>query len=80
LYWSVSSHEQIPLEFLQSLDTVVIAFKDHEEVEDLISDILAELPQAKKVSPGQAGWNKLLTDRKQPMKKHQFTQTLDWEL
>ncbi len=80
LYWSVSSHEQIPLEFLQSLDTVIIAFKDHEEVEDLISDILAELPQAKKVSPGQAGWNKLLTDRKQPVKKHQFTQTLDWEL
>lgn len=80
LYWSVGNHEQIPLEFLQSLDTVVIAFKDHEAVEDLISNILAKLPQAKKVYPGQAGWNKLLTDRKQPVKKQQFTQTLDWEL
>lgn len=80
LYLSVGNHQQIPLEFLQSLDTVIIAFKDHEKVEDLISDILAELPQAKKVSPGQAGWNKLLTDRKQLVKKHQLTQTLDWEL
>ncbi|WP_174782863.1 MULTISPECIES: relaxase [unclassified Dolichospermum] len=80
LYWTVGESKQIPLEFLQYLDTVVIAFKDHEKVEDLISDILAELPQAKKVSPGQAGWNKLLIDRKQPMKKHEFTQTLDWEL
>ncbi|WP_413176264.1 relaxase/mobilization nuclease domain-containing protein [Anabaena azotica] len=88
LYWSVGDGEtpaggdrsQIPLEFLDSLDTVVIAFKEHEQVEDLISDILAELPQAKRVSPGQAGWNQLLYDRKQPVKKHQFTETLDWEL
>ncbi|AFZ61025.1 relaxase/mobilization nuclease domain-containing protein [Anabaena cylindrica FACHB-243] len=80
LYWSVSENEQIPLEFLNSLDTVVIAFKDHEEVEDLISDILVELPQAKRVSPGQTSWNQVLTDRKQPIKKQQITQTLDWEL
>lgn len=80
LYWSVSNHQQIPLEFLQSLDTVIIAFKDHEKVEDLISEIIAELPQSKRVSPGQAGWNKLLTDKKQPVKKQQITQTLDWEL
>jgi hypothetical protein len=88
LYWSIGDGEtsgigersQIPLEFLDSLDTVVIAFKDNEKVEDLISDLLAELPQAKRVSPGQAGWNQLLSDRKQPVKKQQFTQTLDWEL
>jgi hypothetical protein len=88
LYWSVDNgkisgigdRSQIPLEFLDSLDTVVIAFKDNEKVEDLISDLLTELPQAKRVSPGQAGWNQLLSDRKQPVKKHQFTQTLDWEI
>ncbi|MGM3309732.1 relaxase/mobilization nuclease domain-containing protein [Anabaena sp. WFMT] len=80
LYWSVSENEQIPLEFLQSLDTVVIAFKDHEQVENLISDLLTELPQAKRVSPGQASWNQLLSDRKQQAKKQQITQTLDWEL
>lgn len=88
LYWSVGDGEtpaigdrsQIPLEFLDSLDTVVIAVKDNEKVEDLISDLLTKLPQAKRVSPGQAGWNQLLSDRKQPVKKHQFTQTLDWEL
>jgi Relaxase/Mobilisation nuclease domain len=88
LYWSVGNGEtpaigersQIPLEFLDSLDTVVIAFKDNEKVEDLISDLLTELPQAKRVSPGQAGWNQLLYDRKQPVKKRKFTQTLNWEL
>jgi hypothetical protein len=80
LYWSVGESEQIPLEFLQSLDTVVIAFKDHEKNEELISEIIAKLPQSKRVSPGQAGWNKLLTDKKQPVKKQQITQTLDWKL
>jgi hypothetical protein len=80
LYWTVDDHEQIPLEFLQSLDTVVIALKDHEKNEELISEIIAELPQSKRVSPGQAGWNKLLTDKQQPVKKQQITQTLDWEL
>ncbi|MBD2295062.1 relaxase/mobilization nuclease domain-containing protein [Anabaena sphaerica FACHB-251] len=80
LYWSVGDRSQIPLEFLDSLDTVVIAFKDNEKVEDLISDLLTELPQSKRVSPGQAGWNQLLSDRKQPVKKQQFTQTLDWEI
>ncbi|MBK1988496.1 relaxase/mobilization nuclease domain-containing protein [Sphaerospermopsis aphanizomenoides BCCUSP55] len=79
-YKEICDRAQIPLDFLDSLDTVVIAFKDHEKVEDLISDLLTELPQAKRVSPGQAGWNQLLTDRKQPVTKHQFTQTLDWEL
>jgi hypothetical protein len=79
LYWSIGNHEQIPLEFLQSIDTVVIAVKNNEN-EDWVSEILAELPQAKKVCPGQSGWNKLLTDKKQQVKKHQLTQTLDWEL
>lgn len=79
LYWSVGDYEQIPLEFLQSIDTVVIAVKNNEN-EDWVSEILAELPQAKKVCPGQGGWNKLLTDKKQQVKKHQLTQTLDWEL
>jgi hypothetical protein len=65
---------------LDSLDTVVIAVKDNEKIEDLISDLLTELPQAKRVSPGQAGWNQLLSHGKQPVKKQQFTQTLDWEL
>ncbi len=88
LYWSIGDGEtsgignrsQIPLEFLDSLDTVVIAFKDNEKVEDLISDLLTELPQAKRISPGQGGWNQLLSDKKQQVKKQQFTQQIDWEL
>jgi hypothetical protein len=70
---------QIPLEFLRSLDTVIIAFKGNEN-EDLVSEILTELPQAKRVSPGQAGWNKLLTDGKKQPKHNQIPQLQDWEL
>lgn len=80
LYWSVGDSEQIPLELLRSLDTVVIAFKDNEEVEDLISEILAELPQAKQVSPGQAGWNGVLTNSKPQISKSQLPQSQGWEL
>jgi negative regulator of genetic competence, sporulation and motility len=46
LYWSVGDSEQLPLELLRSLDTVIIAFKDREKVEELIAEILAELPHA----------------------------------
>ncbi len=74
-----SDRSQIPLEFLRSLDTVIIAVKDNEN-EDLVSEILAELPQAKRVSPGQAGWNKLLTDSKMQPKHSQIPQPQDWEL
>jgi hypothetical protein len=74
-----SDRSQMPLEFLRSLDTVVIAVKDNEN-EDLVSEILAELPQAKRVFPGQAGWNKLLTDSKMQPKHSQTPQPQDWEL
>lgn len=67
LYWSVGDSEQIPLEFLRSLDTVVIAFKDNEKVEDLIAEILAELPQAKRVSPGKIGWNRMISSNTQQL-------------
>ncbi|MBW4450238.1 MAG: relaxase/mobilization nuclease domain-containing protein [Spirirestis rafaelensis WJT71-NPBG6] len=80
LYWSVGDSEQIPLELLRSLDTIVIAFKDNEKVEDLISEILAELPQAKQVSPGQAGWNGMLTNSKPQISKSQLPQSQGWEL
>ena len=76
---TLRDRSQMPLEFLRSLDTVIIAVKDNEN-EDLVSEILAELPQAKRVSPGQAGWNKLLTDSKMQPKHSQILQTQDWEL
>ncbi|MBD2199482.1 MULTISPECIES: relaxase/mobilization nuclease domain-containing protein [Calothrix] len=80
LYWSVGDSEQLPLELLRSLDTVVIAFKDHEKVEGLIAEILAELPQAKQVSPGKAGWNKLLTDSKPQFTPSQIPEPQDYAL
>jgi hypothetical protein len=80
LYWSVGDSEQLPLEFLRSLDTVVIAFKDNEKVEDLIAEILAELPQAKKVSPDEAGWNGMLTLSKQQPKQSLIADSQGWEL
>nr|WP_235623118.1 relaxase/mobilization nuclease domain-containing protein [Tolypothrix sp. PCC 7712] len=80
LYWSVDDSEQLPLELLQAIDTVVIAFKDNEKVEDLIAEILAELPQAKKVSPGEAGWNGMLTLNKQQPKQSRIPQPQSWEL
>jgi Relaxase/Mobilisation nuclease domain len=80
LYWSVGDSEQIPLEFLRAIDTVVIAFKDHEKVEDLIAEILAELPQAKKVSPGEAGWNRMLTLSKLQPNQSRIAESQDWEL
>lgn len=67
LYWSVGDSEQIPLEFLRSLDTVVIAFKDNEKVEDLVFGLLAELPQAKRVSPGKIGWNRMISSNTQQL-------------
>lgn len=80
LYWSVGDSQQIPLEFLRAIDTVVIAFKDNEKVEDLIAEILAELPQAKEVSLGEAGWNGMLTLSKQQLSKSQLPQPQSWEL
>jgi hypothetical protein len=70
---------QVPLEFLHSVDTVIIAFKDNEN-KDLVSEILRELPHAKGVSPAQAGWNKLLTDGKKQPNHNQIPQLQDWEL
>ena len=80
LYWSVGDSEQIPLEFLRAIDTVVIAFKDNEKVEDLIAEILAELPQAKKVSPGEAGWNGMITDGNLQAKYSRILESQGWEL
>ncbi|MBD2667236.1 relaxase/mobilization nuclease family protein [Richelia sinica FACHB-800] len=70
---------QIPLEFLRSLDTVIIAFKDNGN-EDLVSEILTELPHAQRVFPGQAGWYKLLTDGKKQPKYNQIPHPQDWEI
>jgi hypothetical protein len=56
-----------------------MAFKDNEN-EDLVSEILRELPHAKGVSPTQAGWNKLLTDGKKQPNHNQIPQLQDWEL
>jgi hypothetical protein len=80
LYWSVDDSEQIPLEFLRSIDTVVIAFKDHEKVENLIAEILAELPQAKQVSPGEAGWNGMLTNNHLQPNQRRIPELQNWEL
>ena len=80
LYWSVDDSEQIPLEFLRAIDTVVIAFKDHEKVENLIAEILAELPQAKKVSPGEAGWNGMLTNNHSQPNQSRIPELQGWEL
>ncbi|MEA5553858.1 relaxase/mobilization nuclease domain-containing protein [Anabaena cylindrica UHCC 0172] len=77
LHTTANNRSQIPLEFLRSLDTVIIAVKDNE---DLVSEILAELPQAKRVSPGQVGWNKLLIDNKTQPNHSQIPQPQDWEL
>ncbi len=80
LYWSVGDSEQIPLELLRAIDTVVIAFKDNEKVEDLIAEILAELPQAKKVSPGEAGWNGMLTNNHSQPNQSRIPELQGWEL
>ncbi|WP_414567947.1 relaxase/mobilization nuclease domain-containing protein [Nostoc sp. CCY 9925] len=80
LYWSVDDSEQLPLELLRSLDTVVIAFKDNEKVEDLIAEILAELPQAKQVSPGKAGCNGMLTLSKLQPNQSRIAESQGWEL
>lgn len=80
LYWSVGDSEQLPLELLRSLDTVVIAFKDYKKVDDLIAEILAELPQAKQVSPGKAGWNRMLTLSKLQPNQSRIAESQDWEL
>jgi Relaxase/Mobilisation nuclease domain len=80
LYWSVGDSDQLPLEFLRSLDTVVIAFKDNEKVEDLIAEILAELPQAKQVSPGKAGCNGMLTLSKLQPNQSRIAESQGWEL
>ncbi|MCF2151384.1 relaxase/mobilization nuclease domain-containing protein [Desmonostoc muscorum LEGE 12446] len=80
LYWSVDDSEQLPLELLRSLDTVVIAFKDNEKVEDLIAKILAELPQAKQVSPGKADCNGMLTLSKLQPNQSRIAESQGWEL
>ncbi|MBE9104294.1 relaxase/mobilization nuclease domain-containing protein [Nostoc sp. B(2019)] len=80
LYWSVGDSEQIPLEFLRAIDTVVIAFKNNEKVEDLIAEILAELPQAKQVSPGEAGWNGMLTNNHSQPNQRRIPELQSWEL
>jgi hypothetical protein len=80
LYWSVDDSEQLPLELLRSLDTVVIAFKDNETVEDLIAEILVKLPQAKQVSPGKTGWNGILTLSKLQPKQSGIAESQGWEL
>lgn len=80
LYWSVGDSEQLPLELLRSLDTVVIAFKDRKKIKELIAEILTELPQAKQVSPGKAGWNGMLTLSKQQLSKSRLPQRQSWEL
>lgn len=80
LYWSVGDSEQIPLEFLRAIDTVVIAFKDHEKVENLIAEILAELPQAKQVSPSEAGWNGMLTNNHLQPNQRRIPELQNWEL
>ncbi len=80
LYWSVDDSEQIPLEFLRAIDTVVIAFKDHEKVENLIAEILAELPQAKQVFPSEAGWNGMLTNNHLQPNQRRIPELQSWEL
>ncbi|MHC5778552.1 relaxase/mobilization nuclease domain-containing protein [Nostoc sp.] len=80
LYWSVGDSEQIPLEFLRAIDAVVIAFKDNDKVEDLIAEILAELPQAKQVSPGKAGWNGMLTNNHLQPNQRRIPELQGWEL
>jgi len=80
LYWSVGDSEQLPLELLRAIDTVVIAFKDNEKVEDLIAEILAELPQAKQVSPGEAGWNGMLTNNHSQPNQSRIPELQGWEL
>ncbi|MHC5761029.1 relaxase/mobilization nuclease domain-containing protein [Nostoc sp.] len=80
LYWSVGDSQQIPLELLRAIDTVVIAFKDHEKVENLIAEILVELPQAKQVSPGEAGWNGMLTNNRLQPNQRRIPELQGWEL
>ncbi|MCW5318730.1 relaxase/mobilization nuclease domain-containing protein [Nostoc sp. KVJ3] len=80
LCWSVDDSEQLPLELLRAIDAVVIAFKDHDQVEDLIAEILAELPQAKQVSPGEAGWNGMLTNNHLQPNQSRIPELQNWEL
>lgn len=59
---------------------MVIAFKDYEKVEDLTAEILAELPQAKQVSPGKTSWNEMLTLSKLQSNQSRIAESQGWEL
>lgn len=65
LYLAADSVFTIPKEFLEKLPTVVVGLKGDEEGDALSEEILAALPQAKRINPGMAGWNKILTDERE---------------
>lgn len=62
LYLAADSVKAIPKEFLEKLPTVVVGLKGDEEGNAVSEEILVTLPQAKRINPGMAGWNKILTD------------------
>ncbi|MBD2772583.1 relaxase/mobilization nuclease domain-containing protein [Iningainema tapete] len=68
LYLAADSVKAIPKEFLEKLPTVVVGLKGDEEGNAVSEEILAALPQARRINPGMAGWNKLLTDEREDIK------------
>ena len=68
LYLAISYVRAIPKEFLDKLPTVVVGLKGDEEGDAVSEEILAALPQARRINPGMAGWNKILTDEREDIK------------
>ncbi|MDF5724919.1 MAG: relaxase/mobilization nuclease domain-containing protein [Rhizonema sp. PD37] len=65
LYLAADSVKAIPKEFLLKLPNVIVGLKGDEEGDAVSEEILAALPQAKRLNPGMAGWNKILTDERE---------------
>ncbi len=68
LYLAADSVKAIPKEFLEKLPTVVVGLKGDEEGDVVSEEILAALPQARRINPGMAGWNKILTNEREDIK------------
>ncbi|MBR8839185.1 MAG: relaxase/mobilization nuclease domain-containing protein [Stigonema ocellatum SAG 48.90 = DSM 106950] len=68
LYLAADNVKAIPKEFLEKLPTVVVGLKGDEEGDAVSEEILAALPQARRINPGMAGWNKILTDETEDIK------------
>ncbi|MBW4568816.1 MAG: relaxase/mobilization nuclease domain-containing protein [Tolypothrix carrinoi HA7290-LM1] len=65
LYLAADSVKAIPKEFLEKLPNVVVGLKGDEEGNAVSEEILAALPQARRINPGMGGWNKILTDERE---------------